>query len=89
MGKIYSLLTHRIANIVYRRIPGVEEVYVWLCSRIGRPLDQPLIASIQLMLEKGVALEDVTALAPRIVCEQLDGVGEFSAALARGEYPVC
>ncbi len=89
VGKIYSLLTYRIADLLYRRIPGVEEVYVWLCSRIGSPLDRPLIASVQMLLKKGAGLEDVASDAGGIVREELEGIHDFSAALARGEHWVC
>jgi S-adenosylmethionine synthetase len=40
-------------------VPGVREVYVWLCSQIGEPIDQPLIASAQLILEPGMELEAI------------------------------
>ena len=47
VGKIYSLLTHHIANEVVQRDEGVEEVYIWLCSQIGQPIDKPMIAASQ------------------------------------------
>ncbi len=59
VGKIYNLLTHRIADEVYQSVPGLREVYIWLCSQIGQPIDQPLIASAQLILEPGVELEAI------------------------------
>nr|NIP66693.1 methionine adenosyltransferase [Candidatus Bathyarchaeota archaeon]NIR12430.1 methionine adenosyltransferase [Desulfobacterales bacterium]NIU80643.1 methionine adenosyltransferase [Candidatus Bathyarchaeota archaeon]NIV67256.1 methionine adenosyltransferase [Candidatus Bathyarchaeota archaeon]NIW15827.1 methionine adenosyltransferase [Candidatus Bathyarchaeota archaeon] len=44
VGKIYNVLTHRIANQVYDQVAGIEEVYIWLLSQIGQPIDQPAIA---------------------------------------------
>ncbi|RLI09670.1 methionine adenosyltransferase, partial [Candidatus Bathyarchaeota archaeon] len=37
VGKIYNVLTHRIAEAIYEQVPGLREVYVWLLSQIGRP----------------------------------------------------
>jgi S-adenosylmethionine synthetase len=49
VGKIYNLLTHRMANKVHQQVPDVKEVYVWLLSKIGQPIDQPAVAAVQLI----------------------------------------
>ena len=89
VGKIYTLLSHRIADEIYRAVPGIREVYVWLCSQIGRPIDEPLIASAQLALGEGASLISVEGEVERIVSEELDGIYDFTSRLARGEYPIC
>jgi S-adenosylmethionine synthetase len=88
VGKIYNLLTHRIAGQLYQKVEGIREVYVWLCSQIGRPIDQPLIASAQLILKPGVKLEAIKGDVIAIIEEELANIYEFTAALSRGEYPV-
>lgn len=88
VGKIYNLLTHRIADQLYQRVEGIKEVYVWLCSQIGRPIDQPLIASAQLILKPGVELEAIRGEVVAIIEEELANIYNFTAALSRGEYPV-
>jgi len=88
VGKIYTLLTHRIAAEIYASVPGLREVYVWLCSQIGKPIDQPLIASAQLILQKGVALADVEPQVTYVIEHELAHIHEFTARLARGELPV-
>lgn len=88
VGKIYTLLTHRIAAEIYASVPGLREVYVWLCSQIGKPIDQPLIASAQLILHKGVALADVEPQVTYVIEHELAHIHEFTARLARGELPV-
>jgi S-adenosylmethionine synthetase len=42
VGKIYSVLTHLLADQIYTQVSGVREVVVWLCSRIGDPVDRPV-----------------------------------------------
>lgn len=88
VGKIYSLLTHRVADEIYKKAPGVREVYVWLCSQIGRPIDEPLIASAQLTLDKGVSLASVRRDVEEVMAQELDNIYDFTARLARGELSV-
>jgi len=88
VGKIYTLLTHHIANEVYQTVPGIKEVYIWLCSQIGVPIDQPLIASAQLVLESGVTLEDVRDKVTSIIDHELANIHVYTQRLARGEFTV-
>ncbi len=88
VGKIYNLLSHRIANQVYEKVPGVREVYIWLCSQIGEPIDQPLIASAQLILEPGVELEAIRRDVEEAIEQELAGIYEFTGQLTRGELAV-
>jgi len=88
VGKIYSLLTHRMAAEIYASVPGLREVYVWLCSQIGRPINQPLIASAQLITQQGVTLADVQPAVESVIEHELATIGDFTARLARGELPV-
>ena len=88
VGKIYSLLTQRIAEDVHAQVPGVCEAYIWLGSQIGQPIDQPAIAAAQLILEPGVGLSDVRPAVMAIVAGALASLPAFIARLARGELPV-
>jgi len=47
VGKIYNLLANRIAEDIAKE--GAEQVYVRLMSQIGKPINQPLVASVQLI----------------------------------------
>jgi S-adenosylmethionine synthetase len=59
VGKIYSVLSHQLANTLHTQIPALQEVVVWLCSRIGAPIDQPQMISVQVHLQAGITLADV------------------------------
>ncbi len=89
VGKIYSQLTHQIAAQVYSRVPGLSEVYVWLCSQIGKPIDQPLIASAQVVLGPEVAFHDIRSAVEAVIESELTALPAFTARLAKGELPVC
>lgn len=89
VGKIYNILTHKIANEIYQGVPGVREVYVWLCSQIGTPIDQPKIASAQLILEPGVLFDSTSKKVKEIMDGRLANIGKFCEELVQGKYPVC
>jgi S-adenosylmethionine synthetase len=89
VGKIYTLLTHKMAAEVYTNVPGLHEVYVWLCSQIGKPIDQPMIASVQLILQDNIALADVQPAAESVVACELEKMSDFTGRLIQGEWIVC
>ena len=89
VGKIYNVLAHRMAREIYENVNGIREVYVLLLSRIGSPVDQPRMASARLLLEKGRRLGDVSRMVEDVIERELEGIGPFCEALARGEFPVC
>jgi S-adenosylmethionine synthetase len=88
VGKIYTFLTHEIANKVYESTPGIAEVYVWLCSQIGQPIDRPLIASAQLVLKPGPELADVQKPVEEVMERELADIYNFTKRLTRGELSV-
>lgn len=89
VGKIYNVLTHVLANRIHTEVPGLREVVVWLCSRIGEPVDQPQIASVQVRLEPRLDLPDVVGPIRRVVQGELERMPVFCEELAQGRYPVC
>ena len=88
VGKIYNILSHYMANEIYERVEGLEEVYVWLCSQIGRPIDDPLIASAQVVLAEGASLADVEEAIRDIMEQELAQIYSFTERLAHGEFRV-
>jgi S-adenosylmethionine synthetase len=89
VGKIYNLLTHRMANEVYQQVPDVKEVYVWLLSKIGQPIDQPAVAAVQLIPDNRAAFKKIRKEAERVVDYELENIDKFCMDLAMGKMPVC
>ncbi|RLF13360.1 MAG: S-adenosylmethionine synthetase, partial [Thermoprotei archaeon] len=89
VGKIYNILTHRIADAIYRRVPGLKEVYVWLLSQIGRPVDDPLVAAAQVILEPGTKLAEVRGEIEEVIRSELGSIWKLTEMLARGDIPIC
>lgn len=88
VGKIYNVLSYRIANEIYMNIPDIREVYVWLLSQIGEPIDQPKIAAAQVIMEKG-SLDAVEKEINEIIEWELTNIQEFCMELAYGKIPIC
>lgn len=89
VGKIYTLLAHRLAAEIHGRVPGIREVYVWFGSQIGAPLEQPALAYAQVLLEPGCALGDVQPAVAAIIADGLTNLPAFTGQLIRGAWPVC
>ncbi len=51
VGKIYNVVAYRIANRIFDSLDGFKEIYVELVSQIGKPIDQPLMATIRAVVD--------------------------------------
>ncbi len=88
VGKIYSVFTHLVAQKVYDEVPGLREVYVWMVSQIGKPIDQPVTAA-QIIAQRGVRKSVVTRRVREVLDRELAGIHVFCRELAEGKYSVC
>lgn len=85
IGKIYNLLATEIAKDCVARVDGIEEIYVRLLSQIGHPIDQPHIASAQILPKPGF---EVSALRPEVegvVDTWLEKTATITEKVIRGE----
>jgi S-adenosylmethionine synthetase len=89
VGKIYSVLAHRIAKKVYHTIEDVREVYVLMLSRIGTLISEPQVATVQIMMKDGRSVRDIREQAEAIVARELASINRFCQDLSKGKYPIC
>lgn len=89
VGKIYNLLSYRIANEIYEKVSGLREVYVWLLSQIGKPINEPMITSVQVIPEPGLSLQAISKDVKDVVLSELDNLDKFVKDLAYGRIPIC
>jgi len=85
VGKIYNVLTYRIAQHVYEEVPEVEEVYIWLLSSIGNPIDQPAVAASQVIMKGNNSLEKVRREISEVLNYELENIDKFCVELAQGK----
>ncbi len=89
VGKIYNLLTYEIAQHVHQKVSGTKEVYVWLLSQIGKPINEPKVAGIELILDKGVDFKPASKQAHEIARSELNSIDDFTKRLTEGKIAVC
>ncbi len=89
VGKIYNLLTHRIANEIYSQVSGLDEVYVWIVSQIGKSIDEPAIAAARVITKPGTKIEDIREQIAEVVDAELEHIDKFCMKLAEGKIPIC
>ena len=88
VGKIYNALTHQIARSVCEHVPEVEEIYIWLLSQIGKPIDQPAIAAAQVVMNSGCSLEKVQSRITEVIDGELANIEGFCKKLTYGKISV-
>lgn len=67
----------------------MAEATVWLCSRIGRPLDDPWSVAVELTLHDGAHLADLEPALRSLMDDELRRVPELIGRMSRGELAVC
>ncbi len=88
VGKIYTIMTHRVAAKIYEEVRGVREVYVWMLSQIGSPIDQPKVAAAQIILQKRARETVARRKVAEIMERELENINTLTRELAEGKYPV-
>lgn len=82
-GKLFNALAMIAAERIAKEVPGVKESYVRVLSRIGRPIDQPQIASAALVLDNGTRLSSVRGDVESILDESLSQVRRITDLVLR------
>jgi S-adenosylmethionine synthetase len=89
VGKIYNTLTHRIAGEIHTKVSGLEEVYVWLLSQIGKPIDQPAVAAAQVIMKDNNSFKSVRKEIEEVIDHELEHIDKFTQELVKGNIQIC
>lgn len=85
IGKIYNLLSTQMARDIVKQVPDVQDVYIRLLSQIGKPIDQPLVASAQIIPKEGTSFANVKSEAEVVIDDWLANVTKITEMVIRGE----
>jgi S-adenosylmethionine synthetase len=85
IGKIYNLLSTRMARDIVQEVAGVEEVHVRLLSQIGKPIDQPLVAGLQVIPEEGANFAVIKDEAEAVTDDWLANITRITEMVVKGE----
>jgi len=88
VGKIYNILANLIARDIAEEIEGVQEVYVRILSQIGKPIDEPLVASIQAIPKPGYKVEQFERQAYEIADEWLANITKIQKMILEDKINV-
>lgn len=85
VGKIYNLLSTKIAEDISGNVEGVKEVQIMLLSQIGKPINDPKAASVQLILEDGYKLDSINKEVEKVVDYWLEDITSITDLLVAGK----
>lgn len=85
IGKIYNLLSTEIAESVVAEIEGIRDLQIRILSQIGKPIDQPHVADVQVVTESGVLIADIESDIKEIVDHELAEVTDITQQVVHGK----
>ena len=85
VGKIYNVLAGKVAGRISDEVQGVREVYVKILSQIGKPINEPAITDIELLLDSGVGETNLKREAEAIAEEEISTVVELTDLILNGK----
>ncbi len=86
VGKIYNILAFRIANEIVKLSSDINEVQVRLLSQIGKPIDKPEIASVQLIMNGNINKVEKDVYS--VVDEKLENITDVTKDIINGKVSV-
>jgi len=89
VGKIYNVLAQVLAEDIYRKVQGLQNVTVWITSQIGKPISSPQVVIVEVTLVRGATLAAVRSQIQREIQLAFAHIKPFCQALSRGLYAVC
>ena len=89
VGKLYNILAFKIAEDITKAAGGdVKEVHVRIVSQIGKPVDEPQVASIQIIPAEGVNIARYKEEFRNIADQWLANLPKVTEMLVNGEINV-
>ncbi|MFH1786855.1 MAG: methionine adenosyltransferase [archaeon] len=85
VGKLYNLLSNKIADEIAEQVEGVGEVQVKLLSQIGRPIDNPLAANVHVTMEKGKKFSDAKSKVEKLTDYWLENITQITDLVVKGK----
>jgi S-adenosylmethionine synthetase len=84
VGKIYNVVANIIAKKVYEKVNGIKFVNVEVLGQIGRPIDDPLIVSLDVVTEGELTRDKVREI-EGITDEELSNIRKVSELILNNE----
>jgi S-adenosylmethionine synthetase len=88
VGKMYNVLANEMAHDIVKLYPEIQECHVRLLSQIGKPIDQPKSASIQIVLDDNGKLAAMKEKVNYVVDGWLEDITGITAMIVEGKANV-
>jgi S-adenosylmethionine synthetase len=85
VGKIYNVLALRAAEAIVEEVRGIKAATVYVLAQIGKPLDQPLVATAQVYPAEGDLSDKDAAEARAVLDQHLADVADVGELIRAGE----
>ena len=85
VGKIYNLLSNKMAQDITKELDGVKQVHIMILSQIGKPIDHPKAASAQIIVEDGYSMGSVNSDVEGIMNNWLENIGKITEMMVEGK----
>ena len=85
VGKIYNLLSNKMAEDITKEIDGIKQVHIMLLSQIGKPIDHPKAASAQIIVNEGHSMESVNRDVEGIMNNWLEDISKITEMMVEGK----
>jgi len=85
VGKIYNVLALRAAQSIVEEVRGIKGATVYVLAQIGKPLDQPLVATVQVSTANGQLSDTIADEARAVLEHHLVNVAEVGELIRQGE----
>jgi len=84
VGKIYSVLASETASSIAKEHPDIEDITITLLSQIGKPIDQPKVASISI-IARDSDFKRLSNIAKREMDSRLENITEMTHRIVQGK----
>jgi len=85
VGKIYNVAAKIVAERIYKEVEKIDEVYVRILSQIGRPINRPLLISIQYVSTEKVDENALAYEAAEIAKDEIEKITRLQDLILREE----
>ncbi len=84
VGKIYSVLASETAASIAKEHPDIDDITITLLSQIGKPIDQPKVASVSI-ITKDSDFARLQATVRKDMDARLEGITEVTSRIVQGK----
>lgn len=88
IGKIYNTLSFKLADEIYNKVLGLEEVFVWMYNVIGRPVNNPKAVVVRPLTKDNMLGKSQQTQIKEIVSDNLAKMDEFCKKLLSEETQI-